>query len=335
MRRAVPLACLAVLLLGGALAAYWHWSSRLLATQIAAWTEQQRAAGYEISYRGPEIGGFPFALRAHFDQPDIASPRGWRWSGPGIVGRAFLWSPWTIRIDLSGPHRVTRAGLEAATELDAEQAIALVQIDGDGRVATATATTGALRIAHPEGPFSAENSAWRLGPLEPASGDNPQALRIAGELQGVELPAERAGPLGPSLARLAIDAALLGEIPAGDQRRMLEQWRDAGGSLQLDHVELDWGPLGLDGRGTLGLDRKLRPLGAINARLRGLIETLDRFIAAGALEPGQAVPAKIALLTLSGPKDENGERVIALPITLREGRLFLGPVPLLRISPIL
>ena len=56
-------------------------------------------------------------------------------------------------------------------------------------------------------------------------------------------------PLGPHIASLAIDGHLNGPVPPG--RTATEQakaWRDGGGSLEIRHLALVWGPLDLTGQ---------------------------------------------------------------------------------------
>ena len=334
-RRITVFALLAVLLAGLAVAAYWHWSAERLARQIVLWSEQQRAAGYEVSYAGPEIGGFPLELVARFQEPSIASPQGWRWQGPPLTGRAWLWNPFTIRVEASGRHRVVRREGEPPSELAAEHALAVIHLRGDGRIDRASAETAALRIDNAQEKLSVERSAWSLGPVTPGSQSGPQELALSGEVHGLSLPEDKAGPLGPTLRHLSIEGALVGEIPPGARHQLIKQWRDAGGLLRFGRVRLAWGPLELEGDGSLGLDRQFRPLGAFTARTRGLLQTLDILSAKGVLKRGQVIPAKIALLALGGGKDENGKAVIVLPITLQDGLLYLGPQPLMELFPLL
>jgi hypothetical protein len=317
-----------------ALALYWRASAARLSEFIASWATYQQAQGYEVSYQEPEIGGFPFALTARLGDPAVASPQGWHWRGPEISGRAVLWDPFTIELELSGRHLVVPRGAETPTEVTLVQASARVHLRKDGQVDRATAESAAIDV---------RKSAWRLGPLRPARGETPQELLLAGELEDLVLPEDRAGPLGPQLRRLAVEALLIGQIPdqvpgqtlVADQRHFLEQWREGGGMLKLERVELSWGPLALEGDGALSLDRQLRPLGAFTATTKGLMETLDVLTAKGVLEPGKALPAKVGLLALGARKDEQGNSVIVLPITLQDGLLYLGPKPLLQLFPLL
>jgi hypothetical protein len=336
--RVFALSCIAIVVsAGGALSGYWFWSADRLAERIAAWSEQQRAWGYEVSYRGPVIGGYPFALTARFEEPRLVSPRGWGWHGPSMSGRAALWDPFTIELDFSGLHRMTATQSEASAPLEVEGdwATAVVHLQSGGRVDRATAKVAGLTVRRFGEVLNAAHAAVGLGPLRPADGSRPQELSLTGEAGGITLPEGGAGPLGPDLQRLAFAATLLGEIPPGGRREMLEQWRAAGGTLEVGRLELVWGVLDLQGEGSLALDPQLRPAGKIDARMSGLSETMDRLVTVKLLGSDRARLLKAALRALADGADGEGRPVVALPITLDDGRLYLGPVPLLRLSPVL
>lgn len=336
--RVLVLYCFAlVLAAAGALSAYWLWSADRLAGRIAAWSEKQRARGYEVSYREPVIGGYPFGLKVRIDEPQLTSPHGRRWNGPSLTGRAALWSPFTIELDFSGRHQITETRDSAAAPIEAEgvRAHAGIHLQSSGRLDRATAEVAGLTIRRAGEILTADHVTVALGPWRPAAGERPQELPLTGELNGVTLPSDRAGPLGPAVQHLAVAAVLLGEIPRGKRRQMLEQWRDAGGRLEIGRLDLVWGTLALQGEGSLALDRKLRPAGKIDARLSGLSETVDRLADAKVIKASRARIAKVALRALADGTDGNGRPVVALPITLDGGRLYLGPVPVLRLSPVL
>ena len=336
--RTLVLTSIAIILAaGGTLSAYWLWSADQLAARIATWSDEQRARGYEVSYRGPAIGGYPFGLTAQLEEPRLASPQGWRWQGPSVSGRAALWDPFTITLDFSGLHRVTDT-LSAATkpvEAEGARATAVVHLQSSGRIDRATAEVAGLTLRRSGEVLSAQRAAVGLGPLRPADGARPQALALTGEALGVTLPKAGAGPLGPALQKLAFGAALLGEIPPSARRDMLQQWRQAGGALEIARLELVWGSLALQGEGSLALDPQLLPAGRIDARMSGLPETMDRLVAARLLRADRADLVKAVLRALAKGSDSTGRPVVALPITFEEGGLFLGPVQLLRFSPAL
>jgi hypothetical protein len=333
--RVLVLVCLlAALLAGGALSAYWLWSAARLEQGIAAWSAEQRARGYEIAYRGPAIGGYPFALTARFEAPRIASPKGWRWQGPTVTGRAAIWSPLEIALDFSGRHRVI-GPRDAPAEAEAARATAVLRLLRDGRVERAEAEARGATLRRDGRVLSAEGVTARLGPRRPAEGTRPRGLALAGAARGIVLPEESAGPLGPSLRRLDFEGVLLGEVPPGEGREMLARWRDDGGGLEIGRLALEWGPLALEGKGSLGLDQGLRPAGEIASRISGLSGTLDRLVAARLVTAERARLVKLALFALADGTDGQGRPVVALPITLQGGRLYLGPAPVLRLSPVL
>lgn len=327
-----------VVLLAAAFAVYWIWAADRLETAIAEWTEEQRRRGYEIAYQGPVIEGFPVKLAVGFTEPQVAAPDRWRWAGPPVQGEAWLWRPLTITGSFPGRHKIVRALEGVPVEVDAEaaQADAEVTLRIDGQVERAEAALADITLEDSVvGRISAQSVAARLGPRQAASGQSLARLPLAGTVTGLVLPEVVRTPLGRDLPLVRVEATLEGDIPSGDPREGLTRWRDAGGKLELHQVELQWGPLELSGEGTLSLDRGMRPLGAFTARIAGLTETLDALAAAGLIEPQQSFAIELALMALAGQRDAQGRKIVSLPITLQAGRLYLGPVPLLRLDPVL
>jgi len=327
-----------VVLIAAALAAYWVWAADRLETAIAEWAEEQRRRGYVIAYQGPTIAGFPVKLAVGFEGPQVAAPERWRWDGPPVQGEAWVWRPLTITGSFPGRHSIAREvkGVPVEAVLDAAEADAEVTLRIDGQVERAEAA-----LAHivwrdsVVGKATAESFTVRLGPHEAASGQVLARLPLAGRVTGFVLPEAVETPLGRDLPLARLEATLEGDIPSGDTREALARWRDAGGKLELHEVELQWGPLELSGEGTLSLDRDMRPLGAFTARIAGLSETLDALAAADIIEPQQTFAIELALMALAGQRDAQGRKIVSLPVTLQGGRLYLGPVPLLRLDPVL
>ena len=334
-RRPILLLLFAAALVAGGGAAYWQWSAGRLAAWIETWTNQQRDQGYEITYRGPEIDGFPFALTARFEAPGIASPHGWRWNGPPVTGRAALWNPFTVLLDFPGQHRINGTAPAVSAEIAALRAGAVVQIQIDGQIGEIAIEAEELSVHHPEAALGLARLRLRLGPVDPATEDRPRKLLLAGEIADATLPEDRNPPFGPTVEHLAFEADLPGEIPGGAPREILEGGRDAGGRLEVRRLEVTWGTLALEATGTLGLDNELRPEGTLTARLRDVGRTVDSLAATGLIKAKQARTAKVLLLALAGRPAKDGSTVVTLPVTLREGLLYLGPAPLLRLSPVL
>jgi len=131
--------------------------------------------------------------------------------------------------------------------------------------------------------------------------------------------------LGREIARLEA-VAELALWSSGDS---LARWRDRGGTVEVSRLALSWGPLALEGDGTLALDSAMRPLAAFSARLAGGPETVERLAAAGLIAPMDALGAKIALAAMTIVPAEGGAPYAQVPVTLQDGYLYLGPARLL------
>ncbi len=338
---------LALLVFAG-LAGYWYWAADRVETAIALWAGEQRARGYEISYRGPELSGFPIRLAVGFSEPRVVAPQGWRWSGGAIAGQAAFWEPLTLRLELPLEQTLSAAwrGFRREIALNAEAARGLIHLGRSGRLEAATLEMDRVVLREAGGgSLRAETLHYQLTRRPPAlEGSGEETLLLAGETRGIALPEGATSPLGEEIERIAFEATVIGPIPKGVPAEALARWRDAGGLIEVRELALTWGPLDLDAVGTVALDQMLRPQGAFTARVRGLPEVLDALVRQGLIEPGVAFALKLTALTLAsgtgggaggGNRDGDGRATVELPITLQDGLFYLGPVALFRLAPVL
>jgi hypothetical protein len=331
-------ATLLLLLVSVAVAGTWLWSRHALEQGIARWRAEQIERGYTIDYRGPQFGGFPFALSVAFEAPRVVTPQGLTWQGPPVQGEAKLWDPFTIDLAFPGVHRLSLAegGTTRQADITAESATGRVVLESDGRVESAKVDLGQL-VLRGDGIESValQRLTARLGPLRAADSDGPEQLDLIAEAIGVQLPPGRGGLLGDELARLSFDSTLVGGIPPGKPETALPAWRDRGGAWRFHRLAALWGPLDLQAKGELELDQALRPAGELESRLKGAGALIDRLSAEGKLKPEAALAAHLAVAALGRPDGVSGETVLAVPISLRQGMLYLGPIPLVPIAPVL
>ena len=328
----------AIALVAGAAGGYWVWWAGQLERGIAQWRELQRLRGFEIIYDGPAIDGFPLAHEARFDAPAIHWPDGPIWRGPALSARAALWDPATIAISFAGRHVVERlnAGRLGAMTLDSREADGLLRLRADGRLESADAILLGLDVlAEPLGRFASESLHVSLTPDYSPETGFVLGHAFAVETSEVQVPAALAAPLDPTGDWIRAVGRLDGVLPQDVPLLALAAWRDNGGALTLERVEVEWPPLGLSANGRLTLDDQLRPQGQLAARIAGLPELLDRLVASELMTAQQATSIKLGVLAFSGERDDKGRPVLAVPLILRAGVLSLGPFPLARISPVL
>ena len=315
-RRLTAILAAALAVAAAALSGYWFWYAGQIEDGIARWAAEQQQRGYRIAYGGPVIDGFPLTHVARLEGPIIETPSGWRWRGPPLTGRMKVWNPQRIAVSFA--------------------ADAGVFVRPDGRLQDADAEFSGLELRdYLSEPLRAAALRVHLRPLYPDQPTQPIHFAFDGEARDIRLPPAIARPFDPRVEYLRAQGRLEGAIPDTEPRLALTLWRNAGGRLVLDRLELDWPPITLEAAGSLTLDEALRPLGDLQARIAGLPALLDRLAAQGLMTKNQARATKLAVLALAAERDSQGRAVVELPVSFRQGYLYLGPLPLVPVSPVL
>jgi hypothetical protein len=323
-----------LLLAGGALAGTWVWAAGAVQDGYETWRAERRAEGYSFQNADPHVAGFPTAVRATMRQPVVAAPQGWRWKGPVVTGEADLLSPFTVRVTAPGTHTLRTVDGRQLTA-DAKTAHGRVLLKPAGGVRSGQITLEQVRLdGLPAGPTRAAALFVALGP-ERRPADGPRELDFTLETDGLDLPRQLETAFGRQIDRLAARGTLIGQAPRRISRADLQAWRQRGGEIAVDHLELIWAPVSLEGDGTLSLDGRLRLTGTLDVAVKGLAAGLDKLAAAGRIERSAVNYAKLAIAALGRRDQASGETVVDVPLSFRQGRVYLGPVPLGRLTPVL
>ncbi|MEX2454658.1 MAG: DUF2125 domain-containing protein [Rhodospirillaceae bacterium] len=334
-RKIAALVLPAVLAVGGAYTVYWYSAASEVRAAIDRWVAERTAAGWEVSLSEPRLGGFPSRIEVAIADGKIAGPEGpsrWRWELPPVTASARPWAPGNIAIDARGRHRIaTGDGPLVARFAAASSDI----VAGPGSIRDAMIRLGGVEIDLPDGTRVAAgllNMHLREHARidEDAAGSPETGTGVAFDARALSIPAEWRPALGTSIARVSLDAVVAGTADLhGTFRDLLERWRDAGGTLEVRALAVDWQKLSLRAEGTFALDENLQPQGAMTADIEGVDPTADALIAAGLIDSQTAFAAKVAnkALTLGGGPAR-------LPLTIQRQRLYLGPVPLLDVPAV-
>lgn len=315
-------------------AAYWYAAAGKVRAEIDGWVQDRRAAGWLVEMSKPDLGGFPFRIEVRLADVRFAGPESdnrWSWELPPVVARAAPWRPTHIRISAPG-----RQSIAVGTEkIELAAVTADVDLAADSRsLKMGEARFGGVELTLPDGAaLKAATARLRVdrgvmtgnGSLMAETG-----LGVEMTAMRVRLPETWQAPLGPLVENVALTAIATGTLnPHGTLPAALARWRDSGGALEVRSFILDWKALNLRAEGTFALDGLLQPQGAATAQIDGIDPTADALIAAGVIDARAAFAAKVAnqALTLNG-------RPARLPLTVQDQRLFLGPVPLLRLKTI-
>ncbi len=327
------------LITGGALIAictgytvYWYSAAAEIRAGIDSWAQDRRANGWTVELGEPTVTGFPFRLNLSLQAPVLAgSGNLWRWEMPNAEASARPWEPTDIKMSVPGVHNLqTREGPVVLTLASAEGGLNIrsgkprkifVRLTGvDWSQSRKIRTQIDTLIVRIEDAVLADRK----------TGNGVTGMGIAIDARNVTLPQAWKPPLGTGLSRMSVEAVAIGPFePRGTLSDALARWRNAGGALEISVLALDWEALSLRGDGTFALDENLQPQGAMVAEIGGVEKTSDALIAAGVIDARTAFAAKVANRALSF-----GGGPVRLPVSIQRQRLYLGPVPLLRLKPI-
>ena len=339
MRRLLILAAVGLVVLVAAYCVYWFVLARIVASDIANWRDQQRALGYTVSIaEQPAIDGFPFSLHAHLGGPDIIAPGGlWHWQGPDTDLRLAPWAPLDLVFIAPGHHHLSVGGIAPRdVSIDADKLIFTLDLNQSGQASDfglqATGATLADSIAGTTTVASAAMGGHLPWPAKP--GPDVSSLDLTVDATGLNLPSGMRAALGQRIDKVHLVSQLMGAVPAAPPLDALAGWRDGGGVIQLRESGIDWGPISASGDGTIALDEKLQPLAAGTVRVAGLPETLDMLAAAGSVPQGQATLAKLMFGAVAATPAGGGRPQVALPLTIQNGYVYMGPIKLAPLQPI-
>lgn len=320
--------------------AIWWIVADALRGGFDGWAAGMRARGWSVSYERFRIEGYPGPLAPIVEAPSLAAPEasgGWRWQGPLVTARAWPWNPSRIAFAAAGEHRVRAGGADAApirVRLGVASGLLLRPATGQETKIVLTLGDIAIRAPDRDRPRSIASAEAtivlpdRPGRADAGRGPEPPGPTIALSLAGIELGGPDRGIDGVSLT-----AKLTGPVPRAATARALAVWRDGGGVVEIGEIALRWRRARVDGSGTVALDRDLQPIAALSLRIEGRRDLVRALVAHGAVEQRNAGAVGLALQLVAGA-GKGGGGGIALPVTVQDRRLFLGPLSVMRLPRI-
>ena len=331
---------------------YWWVVADVLHIGISTWVEDRRAAGWTISHAAPVIDGYPMRVRAIIDDPDIVIPsavsgasNGWRWRGNRI---GLEVQPWNLRkysFSIVGRHRVyvSRGEHQKNFGVTLGSLSGQARIASDGRMEFVGLEVGTIEAGRPGVSEFLRVSQLGLtlympeylgeGVVKPA-GHEPTGHVVSASAENIVLSKKARYPFGRTVRRIAIKAKLIGNLVlAPTLAQTLMAWRDAGGTLELQRIDVDWGKFVLSGEGTVALDGELQPIVAMTARINGYRETVDALVETGFIRERDALTTKL-VLGLVARATPGGKSQLTIPLTIQNRVLLAGPARIIKVPTI-
>jgi len=335
MRRfALPLAVL--VLLAGAYTVFWFVVAGRAQDWIAEWAAEAPDKDWHGSFETAEVTGYPFDLKVRITAPEVV----WRdgdsetvWSGPWLVANYRPWNLNRIAFELPEVQEVwiTEGRWRRHLTIATAEAFGDLEIAGgkarrlNAEFRAMVATDDAL-----DQPVTADRL---LVIAETAADGGHRDLFV--EAENLTFPARLPAPFEGKVPFAAASLSLKGDVPSGGPiRERLASWRDAGGTLEVTSLKVDWPPLKAEADGTVALDEAFRPLGAFSTAITGYDALLDALVDGGQVARNEASMAKTVLDVMAKRDEATGEPRIEVPVTIQNGTLFVGPVPLMPVPPV-
>ena len=320
----------------------WRWAEQRLRNGFDAWVAARREQGWRVEGEEPVAAGWPVAARlvvkrASVEGGEAAIPGGMAWRAERVTLSVALLHPRLLAILPEGqqhlrlgglpdlPYTADRLGIDTPLEPGAQIDVADLAADGlrvgiPGGHANAAVDIGLLRL-HAE--------------FRPSAGRGEPALTTSASAEAIALPPRLPWALGGRISSVSVDAEVGGPLPpAPSPVQRAQAWRDGGGTVDLRHVALGWGPLGVTGSATLSLDGQLQPMGTGAARFVGYSEALDGLASGGAITPRTALAVKAVAALIASAPEGGGPPEVAVPLALQDRTLSVRQIPLARVSAI-
>jgi hypothetical protein len=321
----LPFAALAVLAAGWS--AYWFVGARVTANGVANWMAREEEHGRRWTCRDQTIGGFPFRFElrcaavavdgSQAKQPFLAEAGALR-----AVALAYRFNHVIAEID--GPAAVTApTGEQFVATWDSLRASAIVR---GGRLEGHDGVAAKLRVAKLDGGgeillMTADELETHMRPT-PGAVDTAFDLAVEGravvsrQIDGVLGGAES----GDLVLRATVTRA--DAIGPGAPADNLERWRAAGGKATIAQFRINRGKIALDVAGELSLDDQRKLVG----RIEGTAAGLEQFLARGGGVIG-------GLLNWRAGNDAQ-RKGLPIALTMKDGRVMMGPVRLGTLAPL-
>ncbi|HVH81385.1 MAG TPA: DUF2125 domain-containing protein [Stellaceae bacterium] len=331
MRRRTVFRVVGVVLViaAGAYSAFWWIAAGKIEDAVTAGRESAQAQKIDASWKAMHVSGYPLSFRLELGDvvvKDGATTPPTELHAPMLTASV---RPWDLHAaTFAAPDGIeVAAGSEAApvARVSAERGGGAVLRGDAGRLTVwlslyqAKATAGltlSARSVH----------AWLILPPQAPETHQEAGLTLAINAREVTPPVMPPGFNGP-IDDVGFGLTLMGTFPPGPLRQAAGAWRDSGGTLELDHLQLRWGDLRINGSGTLALDNDLQPIGGFSGGVSGFDQLLSALVASGRIKASDARVARLALAMLAkaGP---DGRPEISSSFAIQNGEMYLGPAKL-------
>ena len=319
---------------------YWFYAASIGEDLVTQWIEERRLQSIDISHGSIERSGFPLLVRIDVKSPEArSSEHRFQFTSQSL---SFEFRPWnfkTLRVEANGAQQLKNISTKTDQNLvfNATGIESVLSFAESDQLSAISIVTNGLQVVNAARGSLLSTKQFLTDiefPDRPPITHKELAFRVNVFLEGITLPEIEAPLLGNAIQKVRLKAEFLGPLTMDAFPQNLQAWRDAGGTLELPWLSFVWGALDMRANGTVALDQRMRPLGALTADIRGFEEALGALAEASILRREMLPASRVTLNLLAKTDNSDGRRVLTVPLTAQEGALLVGPIKLAALPPV-
>ncbi|MEQ3625091.1 MAG: DUF2125 domain-containing protein [Celeribacter sp.] len=314
-----------VIVLAALWSGYWVLGKTALQRGLAQ-IESSAQGGIDLSWTDATVRGYPNRFDTTLDGVQVKDSAGhWTWEAPFFQIMALSYKPHHLIAVWPDTQRVIVPGQALTLTSDAMRGSAVFEPETDLTLNRAQLVVDAPRVTSDlDWTVSADRA---LLAARPAMGEDDARIRdVALELDALSLPPQVTALLGGAdlprrIETLSADMEITFDQPW--TRHSLQGPVPQAQRITLRDATLNWGDVQITGTGDIDIRDDGRPEGELDLSAKGWRKLLDIATQAGLLPADQARTIASAAGFFAG-----GSERLSLPLSFRNGRTYLGPVPL-------
>lgn len=309
---------------------FWYVAAQQTTTSLDAWIAREKVFNRSWSCPNRQITGFPFTIEIACSKPHFdGAIFGRHYSGSlnGFAATAKFANPSDVAVKVVSPFAVVSDDKTVDIALAWDQLDILLGGLPQDVTEISIAGQGLSLQGHAHGIGALAGRASRAtATLRRDAGRQDQAIHFHIALNGASFPAVDAflGTASPAEIAAEGDITQASFDPAQTLVATLDQWRAAGGHVDLADLTVTRGETKFQARGTVGLDSAHQLQGQLDMECLGFEPVLRRLGVDPALITAGSLLA--SLLGGEGEPKTAGPQPLHLRVGFNGGLLSIGPV---------
>lgn len=306
----------------------WQYASQKAEDTIAGWRARETRAGRIYTCGSETLGGFPFRIEVLCDRAGAVLSGGdapLELKARNVHVAAQIYQPSLLISEFTSPFTIGEPGRPPT--MTANWKLAQSSVRGTPqapeRVSIVFDEPTLDRVSPPEPMLRAKRIELH-GRIAEGSAANRPVIEIVLETNQASVPA--AGPLAVTPIDANIDMVLRGlnDFSPKPWAQRFRELQAARGRIDIVKARVQQGDTVAIGAGALTLNNQGRLDGQLDVAVAGLESFINAFSAATRQRSGFGLQLGLGLL--GGNAIVEGRKAISLPLRVKDGAIFLGPI---------